>query len=68
MTEPVVSLTNVRQTAVVEKNLLQYERSDGFAQLRAALHYPQAQRYDLRRQEKRDDFLFVGLHQRPYHS
>jgi hypothetical protein len=63
--EAVVSLADVRQSAVVEQDLLENEVRNGLRQLRAALHDPQAQRDDLGGEQERDDFLLVGLHQCP---
>ena len=61
MREALVSLTDVRQTGVVEQYLLQNERSDRLRQLRALLHDAQTQRNDLRRQQKLNHLLFVRL-------
>lgn len=64
MRESIIGLTDVRQAAVVEQNLLENKSRDSLRQLRSALHDPQAQRNNFRREQERDDFLLVGLHQR----
>lgn len=43
MREPVVRLTNVGKTTVVQEYLLQDERGNGFAQFRAGFHDAQTQ-------------------------
>lgn len=68
MRESIVSLTNVRQPAVIEQNLLKDECGDGFRQFAAALHDSQAQRNDFRSEQKRYNFLFVSLYQCSNHS
>ena len=68
MTEPIVRLTDVRKTAVVQQNLLQDERGHSFTQLGAALHDAQAKRNDLRGEQKRNYLLLVGFYQRSNHS
>lgn len=68
MREAIVSLANVGQPAVVEQDLLKYESGDCFAQFTSAFHYSQAKWNNFGRQQESDDFLLVGLHQRPNHS
>ena len=65
MGEPVVGLTDVIQTSLVQQDLLQDEGGHSLAQLGAALHDPQTQRDDLRGQQEVDHLLLVGLHEGP---
>ena len=63
--EPVVGLTDVVQTSLVQQDLLQDEGRHRLAQLRAALHDPQAERDDLGGEQEVDHLLLVGLHEGP---
>ena len=61
--EPVVGLTDVIQSSLVQQDLLQDEGGHSLAQLRAALHDPQTERDDLRGEEEVDHLLLVRLHE-----
>lgn len=68
MAEALVSLAYVRQADLVEQNLLEHERGDGSAELRAGLHNAQQRRNDFRGQQVVHHGLVVGLGQRAEHA
>ena len=61
--EPVVGLTDVVQSRLVQEDLLQDEGCHCLGQLRSGLHDPEAEGDDLCGQEEVDHLLFVSLDQ-----
>lgn len=59
--EALVSLAHVRETDVVEEDLLYDEDGDGLTKLGTSLHDSKAQRDDLCAEEKSDDLRVVRL-------
>ena len=59
--EPFVRVADVRQTSLVEENLLDDEDGDSLGELRARFHDAQAERDDLRGQEEVNDGIVVVL-------
>lgn len=64
MGEAIVSLADVRKPTVVQEYFLENEGGNGLGQLGSAFHNSQAEWNNLSRQQKSDDFLFVGFHER----
>ena len=50
--EPLVRMADIRQTRLVQQDLLDDEDSNGLGELRSGLHDPQAERDDLRREQE----------------
>jgi hypothetical protein len=63
--KPLISLTDVGESSVIQQNLLHDEDGHGLAQLRSSLHDAQAERNDLRGQQEVDNLSRVILHQSP---
>jgi hypothetical protein len=61
-------VANVRQSTIIQQNLLQYESGNGFAQFAATLHDAQTQWNNFSGQQEGDDFLFVSLNECANHS
>ena len=59
--EPLVCMTDIRQTRLVQQNLLDDEYRNGFGELRTCLHDPQAERDYLRREQEVDHGRVVVL-------
>lgn len=59
--ESFISMTYIREANLIEQNLLHDENRDRLRQLGTMLHDPQAERNNLRREEKVDDLSIVGL-------
>ena len=66
--EPFVGRTNVRQTDVIEEDLLNDEDGNGLAELRSGFHNTKAQRDNLGGQKEVDNIGRVILHQSSYHA
>ena len=63
--EPLIGCANVRQANVIEKDLLDDENRNGFAQFRTGLHDAKAEGNDLRGEQEIDHVRGVILHQSP---
>lgn len=62
--EPLIGMAYVAKAGIVQKYLLNDENGDRLAELRAGLHDPKTERYNLRGQQEIDDLGGIILDQR----